>query len=197
MSKMYFLPFRPAFDSAGVSVPGSQHYFTLAGTNTPSAPFIDAALTTHTENPVVANGIGYLDPIYLDPAISYRVRIYDADATVGVDTPLEEYDPYIPALANADIFSDLAGTDGADLVGTANGGTIQDFLDKADTKDHGQVAAGVVELWARTSSFPAILAEPPASTASRTPPNSTARIASMRCAASNWAFSSTTTAPLP
>jgi hypothetical protein len=153
MSKMYFLPFRPAFDSAGVSVPGSQHYFTLAGTNTPSAPFTDAALTTRTENPVVANGIGYLDPIYLDPAISYRVRIYDADATVGVDTPLEEYDPYIPALANADIFSDLAGTDGADLVGTTNGGTLQDFLDKADTKDHGQVAAGVVELWARTKQF--------------------------------------------
>jgi hypothetical protein len=42
MSKMYFLPFRPAFDSAGITVPGSQHWFTLAGTNTPSAPYTDA-----------------------------------------------------------------------------------------------------------------------------------------------------------
>jgi hypothetical protein len=118
MSKMYFLPFRPAFDSAGITVPGSQHYFTLAGTNTPSAPFTDAALTSPHANPVIANGIGYLDPIYLDPAISYRVRIYDADAEVGVADPLEEYDPYVPALANTDILADLASVDGANLVNT-------------------------------------------------------------------------------
>jgi hypothetical protein len=43
-------------------------------------PFTDAALTTLTKTPWYANGIGYLDPVYLDPAISYRVRIYDADA---------------------------------------------------------------------------------------------------------------------
>jgi hypothetical protein len=121
MSKMYFLPFRPAFDSAGITVPGSQHWFTLAGTNTPSAPFIDATLVTPLENPLVSNGIGYLPPVYLDPAISYRVRVYDADAEVGIDTPLEEYDPYVPALANTDILSDLAASGGADLVGSTMG----------------------------------------------------------------------------
>jgi hypothetical protein len=129
MSKMYFLPFRPAFDSAGITVPGSQHYFTLAGTNTPSAPFTDAALTSPHANPVIANGIGYLDPIYLDPAISYRVRIYDADAEVGVAVPLEEYDPYVPALANSELLSDLADTTGAALIGTDAGVTVQDYID--------------------------------------------------------------------
>jgi hypothetical protein len=116
MSKMYFLPFRPAFDSAGITVPGSQHWFTLAGTNTPSAPFADTTLATPLENPVISNGIGYLPPVYLNPAISYRVRIYGPDAEVGVDTPLEEYDPYVPALANTDILSDLGASTGADLV---------------------------------------------------------------------------------
>lgn len=116
MSKMYFLPFRPAFDSAGITVPGSQHYFTLAGTNTPSAPYTDATLTTRHENPLVSDGIGYLPPVYLDPAISYRIRVYGSTAEAGVDTPLEEYDPYVPALSYADVLATLAASDGSNFV---------------------------------------------------------------------------------
>jgi hypothetical protein len=112
MSKLYFLPLRPAFDSAGITVPGSQHWFTLAGTNTPSAPYTDSTLTTRLENPVIANGIGYLPPIYLNetPAF-YRVRVYLPDAEVGVDTPIEEYDPYEPANAILTYLGD-SGFDG-------------------------------------------------------------------------------------
>jgi hypothetical protein len=95
-SSMFFMPFRPAYDSAGVSVPGAKAYFTLTGTNTPSAPFSDAALTTPRTNPVVADAIGKFPTTYVNAAITYRVRIYSRDATVGVDTPLEEFDPYIP-----------------------------------------------------------------------------------------------------
>lgn len=142
MSEMYFLPFRPAFDSAGVSVPGSQHWFTLAGTNTPSAAFTDATLTVHLANPVVANGIGYLPPVYLDPGISYRVRIYDADAEVGVDVPLEEYDPYVPALAGADVLSALAANTGATLVKDSSGNTLQAELDKLLGKALGTLPSG-------------------------------------------------------
>jgi hypothetical protein len=32
----------------------------------------------------------------MDEAIDYRVRIYDEDATPGIDIPLEEYDPWTP-----------------------------------------------------------------------------------------------------
>jgi hypothetical protein len=111
MSKLYFLPLRPAHDSAGVTVPGSQHWFTLAGTNTPSAPFTDATLTIPLENPIIANGVGYLPPVYMNEAISYRVRVYDRDAEVGVDAPLEEYDPYVPAIALLTYLGD-SGFDG-------------------------------------------------------------------------------------
>lgn len=97
MPELYFLPMRPAFDSAGAAVSGSRHYFTLAGGNVPSAPYQDAALTIRHSNPVVSNGAGYLPPVYLDPAITYRVRIYGPSADDEVPptgTPLEEYDPY-------------------------------------------------------------------------------------------------------
>jgi hypothetical protein len=112
MSKLYFLPLRPAFDSAGITVPGSQHWFTLAGTNTPSAPYTDSTLTTRLENPVIANGIGYLPPVYLNETAGfYRVRVYLPDAEVGVDTPIEEYDPYEPANALLTYLGD-SGFDG-------------------------------------------------------------------------------------
>ena len=94
MSRLYFMPFRPAYDSAGISVPGAQHYFTAGGV--PTAPFEDEALTTPHSNPVVADGAGKLPPIYMDDALTYRVRIYDRNAEAGVDTPLEDYNPFIP-----------------------------------------------------------------------------------------------------
>jgi len=114
---MFFLPLRPAFDSAGAIVPGAQVYFTLTGSNTPSAPFSDAGLATPLENPVVANGVGYLPAIYLDPNVTYRVRVYLPFAEAGVDTPTEEYDPYVPALVGTDVLADLAAPPGASLVG--------------------------------------------------------------------------------
>lgn len=108
-ANLYFVPFRPAYDSAGISVPGSQHYFTLTGTNTPSAPYADAAMTTPLSNPVVADGAGKIPPVYLNDAITYRVRIYDRDAEAGVDTPLEEYDPYIPGALQEGAISTTEG----------------------------------------------------------------------------------------
>lgn len=115
MSKLFFLPLRPAFDSAGLIIAGAQFYFTLTGTNTPAAPYADADLTTNLENPVIANGVGYLPPIYLDDALTYRVRVYLPGAEVGVDTPVEEYDPY--SAVDTDIIAELAAPDGYTLIG--------------------------------------------------------------------------------
>lgn len=94
-ASQFFLPYRPVFDG-GLLVPGAQIYFTLAGTNTPSEPFADASLATPLSNPVIADGVGAFPPIYLDGSKSYRVRVYSRIAVAGMDTPLEEYDPYIP-----------------------------------------------------------------------------------------------------
>lgn len=98
-AEMFAMPFRPIYDTNGGIIPGGQVYFTLTGTNTPSAPYTNAALTTPLENPVVANGVGRLPTTFLDENITYRVRVYEADAVVGVDVPLEEYDPYIPGVS--------------------------------------------------------------------------------------------------
>lgn len=101
MPEMFVMPFRPAYDSSGRTIPGAQAWFTLSGTNTPSPVYTSSGLTTPRTNPIVADGVGKFPRSYLDPAITagagYRVRIYTEDAVVGVDTPIEEYDPYTGA----------------------------------------------------------------------------------------------------
>src|SRR5689334_13064711 len=98
-AQLFFLPYRAAFDGAGATIPGAQVWFTDTGTNTPEPVYSDAALTVQRSNPVVADGVGkFPGGIYMDPAITYRVRIYGKNAVVGVDSPIEEYDPYIPGL---------------------------------------------------------------------------------------------------
>lgn len=94
MATLFFMPARPAFDSNARLIPGAQAWFTLEGTNTPAPIYSDVGLTTPHANPVVANAVGRFPQVYLSEAISYRVRIYDDDAVAGVDTPIEEYDPY-------------------------------------------------------------------------------------------------------
>ena len=132
MASMYFVPFRPAFDSAGISIPGSQHYFTVSdggtGGEVPSAPYLDAALTIRASNPVVADGAGKIPAVYLDDAVQYRVRIYGRTAIVGVDTPLEEYAPYLPGTAGIEadvgLRTDLALPTGASFLGSVSRGTV-------------------------------------------------------------------------
>lgn len=98
MANLFYMPLRPAYDSAGVSVPGAKAWFTTTGTNTPATVYSNNGLTVPRTNPVVFDGVGKPPTTYLDPAKTYRVRIYARDAEVGVDTPLEEYDPYVPGL---------------------------------------------------------------------------------------------------
>lgn len=108
MANLFYMPFRPAYDSAGISIPGAKAYFTLTGTNTASAPFSNAGLTTPRTNPVIAGSSGKFPTTYLDPAKTYRVRIYSKNATVGVDTPLEEFEPYTPGLVDAGALTPIA-----------------------------------------------------------------------------------------
>ncbi len=98
---LFALPYRPAFDSNGKVIPGAQLYFTLTGTNTPSAPYTSPSLTTQHMNPVEADGAGRFPAIYLNTGVTYRVRLYEPDAVVGVDTPLEEYDPFTGQMVGA------------------------------------------------------------------------------------------------
>lgn len=99
MPEMFVLPFRPAYDSNGRTVPGAQAWFTLTGTNTETPVYSDSALSVEHANPLVADGLGKFPRAYLDPAIDYRCRVYEEDAVVGVDSPIadHDYDPYTGA----------------------------------------------------------------------------------------------------
>lgn len=124
----FYMPFRPARDDSGASLPGALAWFTLTGTNTEEDIFSDIGLTTPRLNPVEANGVGRFPNTYLDDTKTYRVRIYGPNATVGVDTPIEEYDPYIPgAMVGADdgLRADLEAVGGAARVGTSEGQTLE------------------------------------------------------------------------
>lgn len=112
MPEMFVLPFRPAYDSNGRFVPGAQAWFTLTGTNTESPVYSDEALSTEQPNPLVADGLGKFPRSYLDPAVTYRVRVYEEDAVVGVDSPIadHDYDPYTGQELGS---SGVTGTPGA------------------------------------------------------------------------------------
>lgn len=98
----FSLPYRPAFDSNGKVIAGAQLYFTLSGTSTPKTVYSDVSMSEPLPNPVVANAAGRFPPIYYDASTLMRARLYEEDATVGVDTPLEEFDPFkVPAAVAA------------------------------------------------------------------------------------------------
>lgn len=136
MANLFFLPYRPAYDnSGGLVVPGAQILFTATGTNTKKNVYSDSGLTTPRSNPVVADAVGKLPgPLYLDPAITYRVRIYSRTATAGVSAPLEEYDPYVPGVfADAAALEPVADAAAASAVAASNSaGAASDSADDAD-----------------------------------------------------------------
>lgn len=133
MSKMFTIPFRPAFDANGRTIPGAQAYFTVSGTNTPAPVFTDAAMTVPATNPVSANGVGRFPKVYLDEGVTYRVRIYGHGATPGSDTPLEDYDPYAPVEMGAAGNPGPAGPS-AYQIAVANGftGTEAEWLESLE-----------------------------------------------------------------
>lgn len=88
-------------DTAGKPVAGALLHVFLSGTTTATPSYTNAGLTAMNPNPVVADGSGLFPPIFLDPTITYRLRL--ADATDAVLAP--DVDPYSPApnIPNASI----------------------------------------------------------------------------------------------
>ncbi|MDO9334927.1 MAG: hypothetical protein Q7T61_00870 [Caulobacter sp.] len=62
----------------GAPISGAKAYFYLTGTTTLENVYADNALTTPLSNPVIADSAGRFPPIFLDPAISYRLIAKDA-----------------------------------------------------------------------------------------------------------------------
>lgn len=89
-SQFFFTPNR-VIDSNGIA-DGATIEFFVAGTTTPQTAYSDINLTTAITNPLTVAAGAAVPAIYLDTALSYRVRFKDADGNVitGMD-----YDPYL------------------------------------------------------------------------------------------------------
>lgn len=96
MSVLFTMPWQQAFDSSGNTLAGAKLYFYQAGTSTPATVYADVGLGVPLSNPVIANGAGRFEPIYLDDGMykailktSEDVMIWTAD---NIQTTSEETD---------------------------------------------------------------------------------------------------------
>jgi hypothetical protein len=78
MSQIFSQPFVTLLDSNGNPVSGGTVQFLVTGTTTPASVYSDSALSTPNANPAAADSAGRLPNLYLDPNVTYRVRIFDA-----------------------------------------------------------------------------------------------------------------------
>lgn len=97
----FTMPYRPAFDSNAIPIPGAMAYFSYTGTTTPAPIYTDAGITIPASNPLEANGAGRFPQTFLDSEITYRLRIFRPGDNPALATPVEEYDPYEPVEAGA------------------------------------------------------------------------------------------------
>ena len=105
MSQLFHNPEAVRIDSTGTPYAGAKFNFYLTGTTTKTNTYTDSARLTPHANPVVAGADGQVAPIYLDPAITYRVYITESD-----DTLIKDIDPYGTPLTSSDILVVDAGT---------------------------------------------------------------------------------------
>jgi hypothetical protein len=87
MAKLLTLPVARVTDANGNVYPGAKLYCYLTDSDTPVSVYNSSALSSTHTNPVVADGGGFLPPIFLDPAVTYRfVAKTSADAAIsGMD----------------------------------------------------------------------------------------------------------------
>jgi hypothetical protein len=74
----FVLPRQTKINVTGNPYAGAQAFFYLTGTQTPHPVYHDAALTVAHDFPVLAHDDGYWPVIWLDPAVTYQVRILSA-----------------------------------------------------------------------------------------------------------------------
>lgn len=100
--QLFKQPSEQALDTAANVLSGATLTFSLSTTDTPTDAFSDSTLATPLANPYAADSAGVWAPIFLDPAITYRIVLKSAAGAV-----LKTWDP-----ANENVFS-------AELIGLA------------------------------------------------------------------------------
>lgn len=76
--------------ATGQFMAGCQYSFWLTQTLVQTQVYADGALTTPLSQPVIAASDGRFPPIYMDPAVTYRVQLFNNGVM------LEDTDPYVP-----------------------------------------------------------------------------------------------------
>src|SRR5437763_11946684 len=76
------MPVIRAVDSSGLPLAGALLQFYATGTTTPASVYTSSSLGVALSNPVVADAGGLFAPIYLDPAVTYRVQLQTSGGTV-------------------------------------------------------------------------------------------------------------------
>lgn len=69
-------------DSSGKPVSGAQLFVYLTGTTTKTPSYASSSMLVQNTNPVVADSGGLFPPIFLDPTLTYRLRLTDANGAV-------------------------------------------------------------------------------------------------------------------
>lgn len=88
---LFFEPTARPLNISGLIMPGAVLTFYLTQSTTLAGIFADAALSTPLLNPLDADTDGRFPAIYLDPTITYRVLLEDAQGVEQYDI-----DPYLP-----------------------------------------------------------------------------------------------------
>jgi hypothetical protein len=78
-------PMVRAVDSNGAPMNGALLQFYVTGTTTPTNAYTSSTLGTPLSNPVVSDSAGLFVPIYLDPAVTYRVQLKTSGGSVVQD----------------------------------------------------------------------------------------------------------------
>lgn len=93
-------PVLRAIDANGLAMSGALLQFYLTGGTTPTNTYTSSTLGTPNANPVVADSGGLFTPIYLDPAITYRIQLKTSGGSL-----IRDIDPFTiaPIIANLGI----------------------------------------------------------------------------------------------
>lgn len=86
--QIFTQPSQQALDTAANVLSGATLTFSLTGTSTPTNAYSNSTLTTPLANPLSANSAGVFVPVFLDPAIVYRVILKTQAGAV-----LQTWDP--------------------------------------------------------------------------------------------------------
>lgn len=94
------MPVLRAVDATGAPLPGALLQFYVTGTTTPTNVYSSSTLETASSNPAVADFGGLFVPIWLDPAVTYRVQLQTSAGSV-----IRDIDPVAApmTLANASV----------------------------------------------------------------------------------------------